>query len=245
MSRRLLISAAAALAIAVPATAQAAPAPKSSGSDPSPSFQRTESLHASAARAGSWARQCAKLRKRGRRCVKKRGRKAPVKRQPGTPNRPGPVQETWPVDHSVVEIPQWRDVPNGFGGTTRMYMPLKQSTLANSAGPLVGRSAATGGDQYVMILYIVQQWDGGKWFTRTRQDLAVRIPGGASVVRMPQLNISPTFGNLVRVVHLIVWSADTPGLPVLGVREYVPQHRCQSLPAHCQAFDGYLRLTVS
>lgn len=242
MSRRLLISAAAALAIAVPATAQAAPAPTSSGSDRSPSFQRTGSLHASAARAGSWARQCAKLRKRGRKCVKKRG---PVRRPPGTTGRPGPVQERLPVDHVVVEIPQWMTVPDGFGGTTRMYMPLKMSTLANSAGPLVGRSAAIRGDQFVVMQYLVQQWDGQAWFTRTRQDVHGTISGGASVVRMPQLNISPNFGNLVRVVHRVVWAAVTPGTPIVGIREYVPQHRCQSPPAQCEAFAGYLRLTVS
>ena len=111
----------------------------------------------------------------------------------GVSGRPGPVQPYQTLGTHF-------QVACGAPGYTNCFAPgLKVQ------GPVVYRSPASAGTQYVTVRYSVYRWDGAAWYHETSRDFSGTIYTGQTGAALQTWDVLTT-GGLKRINFSVVWS---------------------------------------
>lgn len=132
-------------------------------------------------------------------------------------------------------------------GRFTTYGPFLMFTTFD--GAYVYRSPATGGEQLVTGIYLIERWNGTQWYVASRQNTSTyTIAPGQQGVYLPRLWRSPGGNQLYnrgqfRVRLLVAWSGNGVGL---GSTTLTPSKlgdfRCRSMLRPCQATAHWVRL---
>ena len=145
----------------------------------------------------------------------------------GVSGRPGAVQ---PYATQGTHL----QVPCGAAGYYNCFAPG-----LFVQGPVVYRSPAATGTQYVYVRYTVHRWSAGSWVQETARNFSGTIGAGQSGVRLPTWNVLTTVGHK-RTTFSIGW-ADAYGRTiatsavVMNGNDYACNTR---FTLRCDAYNG-------